>query len=73
MHCHIRVKGHLDPSWQQSLEELHIMHEANGTTLLSGVLKDQADLYGVLLKIRSLSLSLLALETSETSYETAEK
>jgi hypothetical protein len=69
MHCHIRIQGHLDPSWQPSLEELHIMHEANGTTLLSGVLKDQAALYGVLLKIRSLSLSLLALEISETSYE----
>jgi hypothetical protein len=65
MHCHIRIKGHLDPSWQQSLEELHIVHEVNGTSLLSGILKDQAALYGVLLKIRSLSLTLLSLETSE--------
>ncbi|GHO55782.1 hypothetical protein [Ktedonobacter robiniae] len=69
MHCRIRVKGHLDPCWQQSLEELHIMQEANSTSVLSGYLKDQAALYGMLLKIRSLNLSLLALETSEEPYE----
>jgi hypothetical protein len=69
MHCRIRIKGHLDPSWQQSLEELQIVQEANGTSLLSGVLKDQAALYGVLLKIRSLSLTLLALDTSEVPSE----
>jgi hypothetical protein len=69
MHCRIRIQGQLDPSWQPSLEELHIVQEANGTSLLSGVLKDQAALYGVLLKIRSLSLTLLSLETSEEPHE----
>jgi len=41
------------------------MHEASGTTVLSGQLPDQAALYGVLLTLRRLSLTLLSLETSE--------
>jgi hypothetical protein len=37
--------------------------------LTPGYLEEQAALCGVLLKIRSLNLSLLALKTSEESYE----
>ncbi len=67
MHVSIRVQGHLDPSWQEWLEGLEIVHEEEGTSLLSGVLADQAALYGVLTKIDHLSLTLLSLERSETS------
>ena len=65
MHCRIRIKEHLDPSWQTWLGNLQFAHEIEGTTLLSGHLPDQAALYGVLLTIRRLGLSLLSLETSE--------
>lgn len=64
MHCRIRINEHLDPSWQAWLGDLEIAHEVEGTTLLSGQLSDQAALYGVLLTIRRLGLSLLSLETS---------
>jgi hypothetical protein len=67
MQCRIRVTWHLDPSWKTSFDDLQIVHEAEGTTLLIGQLPDQAALYGVLLTIRRLGLSLLSLETSETS------
>lgn len=67
MRCHIRIKGHLDPSWQPRFDDLQVVHEAQGTTLLIGQLPDQAALYGVLLTIRRLGLSLLSLETSEAS------
>ena len=63
MHCRIRVNGHLDPSWQQWFEGLEILHEDGGTSLLSGSLKDQAALFGVLKKISHLSLALISLET----------
>jgi len=66
MHISIRVKGHLDQSWQQRLEGLQIVHEEHGTSRLSGVLKDQAALFGVLKRIDHLSLTLLSLERSET-------
>ena len=65
MRCHIRIKGHLDPSWQDWFEGLAIVHEDEGTSRLSGSLRDQAALYGILEKIRGLGLTLLALETSE--------
>jgi len=63
MNYRIRVQGHLSSSWQASFEGLQIAHEEAGTTLLSGPLQDQAVLYRVLLKIRSLNLTLLSLET----------
>nr|HET6902261.1 hypothetical protein [Ktedonobacteraceae bacterium] len=67
MHCRIRIKDHLDPSWQQRLADLEVVYESEGTTLLIGPLPDQAALYGVLLTIRRLGLSLLSLQTSEAS------
>ena len=66
MYCRIRISGHLDPSWQEWLNNLEVSREISGTTLLSGQLRDQAALYGVLLTIRRLGLPLLELATSET-------
>jgi hypothetical protein len=60
----IRVKGHLDPFWQAWFDHLVITHEGDGTTLLSGPIKDQAALYGILFKMRDLGLMLLSLEAS---------
>ena len=65
MHVSIRVQGHLDLLWQEWLEGLEIVHEEGGTSKLSGMLADQAALYGVLTKIDHLSLTLLSLERSE--------
>lgn len=65
MKCHIRIKGHLDPCWQDWFEGLTIVQEDEGTTSLAGSLRDQAALYGILAKIRGLGLSLLQLSTSE--------
>jgi hypothetical protein len=66
MHITIRIQGHLDPSWQQWLEDLQIVHEEGGTSRLSGTLPNQAALYGVLQKLDRLSLTLLSLERQET-------
>ncbi|HEX9069724.1 MAG TPA: hypothetical protein VF807_13210 [Ktedonobacterales bacterium] len=67
MHCRIRIKGHLDPTWQEWFEGLEIAHEPEDTSSLSGSLKDQAALHGVLSKLRGLGLAVLALETTEAS------
>jgi hypothetical protein len=69
MYYAIRVKGHLDPSWQDRFGGLGIEQQEAGTTLLSGTLPDQAALHGVLLQIVRLSLTLLSLETRETPNE----
>jgi hypothetical protein len=69
MNYRIRVKGHLDLSWQSWLEGLRIEHEVSGTTVLQGSLPDQASLYGVLLKIDRIGLTLLDLQSSATRSE----
>jgi hypothetical protein len=67
MHYHIRVQGHLDPSWQDRFGGVRIEQQEAGTTLLSGTLPDQAALHGVLLQIIRLGLTLLSLESEEVS------
>ena len=42
MHVSIRIKGHLDPGWQEWLEGLQIVHEPDGTSRLSGTLPGSA-------------------------------
>jgi hypothetical protein len=69
MYVSIRIKEHLDPSWQEYLEGLEIVQEADGTTRLSGVLQDQSALYGVLNMMSRLNLSLLSLIRSERAQE----
>ena len=74
MDYRIRVHGHLDSSWEHRFTGLHLTRETAGTTLLSGSLPDQAALYGVLLQMVRLGLTLLSLETSGTGgYATTEE
>lgn len=63
----IRVEGHLNLSWQKWFEGLELRHEESGTTLLVGILPDQAALQGVLLMISRLGLTLLSLESGKVS------
>jgi hypothetical protein len=67
MYVSIRIKGHLDPSWHDYLEGLEIVQEADGTSRLSGTLQDQAALYGVLNMMSRLSLTLLSLESNQST------
>jgi hypothetical protein len=66
MRCSIQIKGHLDPSWQDWFGGLEMVQKEDGTTVFSGSLEDQAALYGLLTKMRGLSLALISLSTSET-------
>jgi hypothetical protein len=67
----IRVRGHLDMSWQSWFAPLHICHESGGTTLLWGSLPDQSALYGVLLKLDRLGLTLLSLQGTDAVHDAA--
>ncbi len=60
----IRVEGHLPDRWSDWLAGLAIRHEAGGETTLSGVLIDQAALFGVLTRIHSLNLALISVKRS---------
>ena len=65
----IRVGGHLDSSWSEWFEGLRLTPEANGETVLSGPIVDEAALHGVLAKVRDLGLPLLAVNRFEPGLE----
>ncbi len=54
----IHVRGHLDDSWTDWLEGLEMKLLDNGEMILSGRIRDQAALMGVLNKLYSLNLTL---------------
>ncbi len=57
----IRINGHLGLQWIDWFDGLSITLEANGDTLLTGPIMDQAALYGVLKKVRDLGMPLVAV------------
>ena len=65
MYYKIRLKGHLDPYWQQWFEGMTISNQENGEALLSGPVADQAELHGLLNRVRNAGLPLLALQLVE--------
>lgn len=61
----IRIRGHLNHRWAGWFEDMTITLEANGTTLLTGPLADQAALHGLLKKVRDSGLPLVSVNPVE--------
>jgi hypothetical protein len=57
----IRIKGHLGCQWATWFEGMAIRQEANGETIVTGPVIDQAALHGVLSKVRDLGVPLLSI------------
>ena len=57
----IRVQSHLGSDWADWFDGLTIVLEANGDTLLTGPVIDQAALHGLLKKVRDLGMPLLSV------------
>ncbi len=57
----IRVKGHLSSSWSEYFGGLEVINEQNGEARLSGLIADQAELHGILSRIRDLNLFLISI------------
>ena len=56
----IIVQGHLDKKWKTSFEGFDICYEGDNT-ILSGNLKDEAHMHGILNQIRDLNLKLISV------------
>jgi hypothetical protein len=60
----VRVAGHLDPHWSAWFGDFALTREADGTTSIKGLVADQAELHGLLVKIRDLGVMLLSVEVA---------
>lgn len=65
MYVEIRIKGTLKQDWSDWLGGLIISSQANGETVLTGQIPDQATLLGLLNRIHGLNLRLLSFSQSE--------
>ncbi len=57
----IRIQGYLNQSWSDWMEGLEIGMAENGETVLSGPVRDQAALFGILNRLFSLNVTLLSV------------
>jgi hypothetical protein len=58
----IRVESHLGSSCAMAFEAFSLHHDPAGETILIGPVADQTALHGVLMKIRDLGLTLVAVK-----------
>ncbi len=57
----IRIREYLDDELAAWFSPLPSAHEPNGVTTLTVPVRDQAELHGLLIKIRDLNLTLLSV------------
>ena len=61
----IRFKGHIDPQWSKYLAGLSVSHISHGETLLTGPVRDQAAVYGLIERLSGLGLQLISVAVSQ--------
>ena len=60
----IKIQDHLDKKWTDRFEGMEISYEGENT-ILTGNLKDEAHMHGVLNIIRDLNLKLISVNSVE--------
>lgn len=70
-HYEVRIAGHLDEHWSAWFGGLNLTRETDGTTTLRGVLTDQAELHGLLAKVRDLGATLISVNATGAAVNTA--
>jgi hypothetical protein len=64
----VRLEGYLDDHWATWFGGLTLTHQVDGTTTLRGAVVDQAELHGLLAKVRDLGVTLISVTpTSDAS------
>lgn len=57
----IRIQGHLDVRWATQLAGMTLTAEHDGTTVIEGLVVDQAALHGLLAKLRDIGVPLISV------------
>ncbi len=63
----IRVEGQLNSRWSAWFDGLRLSQEEDGTTVIEGLVVDQAALHGLIQKVRNLGLPLISVIHVEAS------
>ena len=61
----VRIKGNIDSGWSDWLGGLVVRHTAGGETVLTGTVRDQSALLGVLNRLPDLGIRLLSVKTAK--------
>lgn len=61
----VKVKGVLQEEWGQWFSGMQVHTLESGETLLSGLVQDQAALYGLIARLRDLGLQLVSVNSEE--------
>ena len=60
----IRVKGKIDRGWSDWFDNFTITHSSDGDSILTGPVRDQSELRGILSKLADLGLELISVTTN---------
>ena len=61
----IRIQGRLDARWSAWFDGMEVVHD-HGSTLIRGLVADQAALHGLIQKVRDLGMPLLSVTPTQT-------
>ncbi len=67
-HTEIHIKGKIDPNWSDWFEEMNVMEEPPGNTLLCGNLRDKSAVYGVISRLSNLGITLISVSCQEMDH-----
>lgn len=65
----IVIKGYLDRDWSQWLKVIKIDQRPEGTTSVTGIIKDQAELFGILNHLKNLGIQIVKIESLENEIQ----
>ena len=68
----IRIKGRINEQWSEWLGGLTISHSDPEATVLTGLVADQAALYGIISRLRDLGLELTLVSSEKTKEDSHE-
>lgn len=68
----IHVKGQIGKQWSEWFGGLEISQPDPGETMLTGLIADQAALYGIIARLRDLGLQLCRVTSEEVEEEADE-
>ncbi len=68
-YCEIKIRGHLGQYWSEWFSGLRVTSLEEDACLITGVVPDQAALYGLLERLRDLNLTLVSVTSRSASAE----